>query len=126
MHHSRDTCDAGVLSRAHHFGLGEGAAIAPQTCPPNWWVLGGNRAVQCGALVFKRVSRKVEAAGIEPASEAASPGISTSVSRILVLAWRLLPTGSASASRGVCPASEPRRPRSGNPVYVTPFSSPPD
>jgi len=68
----------------------------------------------------------VEAAGIEPASEAASPGISTSVFRILVLASRLLPTGSVSASRGGCPASGPRRPRSGNPVYVTPFSSPPD
>ena len=73
-----------------------------------------------------RIRKLVEAAGVEPASEAASPGISTSVSRILLLAWRLLPTGSASASRGGCPASEPRRPRGGNPVYVTPFSSPPD
>jgi hypothetical protein len=68
----------------------------------------------------------VEAAGIEPASEAASPEISTSVSRILVLAWRLLPTGSAYASRGACPASGPRRPWSGNPVYVIPLPSPPD
>ena len=58
----------------------------------------------------------VEAAGVEPASEAASLRISTSVSRILVLAWRLLPTGSASASLGECPASRPRRPRCSNPV----------
>ena len=59
----------------------------------------------------------VEAAGIEPASEAVSPGISTSVSRILVLAWRLLPTGSAVASCGGCPASGPQRPWGGNPVF---------
>src|SRR5579859_116754 len=59
----------------------------------------------------------VEAAGVEPASEAASSGISTSVSRILVLAWRLLPTGSASASHGRCPAPGPRRPRGGDPVF---------
>jgi len=37
----------------------------------------------------------VEAAGVEPASEAVSYRISTSVSRILVLARRLLLTGSA-------------------------------
>src|SRR5258708_22926707 len=67
----------------------------------------------------------VEAAGVEPASEAASPGISTSVSRILVLAWPLLPTGSVSARRGAWPAAEPRRPRGGNPVYATPLSRPP-
>src|SRR5712664_3182142 len=59
----------------------------------------------------------VEAARVELASEAVSPGISTSVSRILVLAWRLLPTGSASASCGGCPASRPQRPQGGNPVF---------
>ena len=58
----------------------------------------------------------VEAAGVEPASEAVSNRISTSVSRILVLARRLLLTGSAFASLGRCPASRPRRPRCGNPV----------
>src|SRR5579859_5646146 len=68
----------------------------------------------------------VEAAGVEPASEAASSGISTSVSRILVLAWRLLPTGSASASPGECPGSGPRRPWTSHPVYLIPLPSPPD
>ena len=68
----------------------------------------------------------VEVARIELASEAASPGISTSVSEILVLAWWLLSTGSASASRGACPASGPWRPWSGDPVYVIPLPSPPD
>ncbi|SRR6266487_4950754 len=68
----------------------------------------------------------VEAAGVEPASEAASPGISTSVSEILVLAWRLLSTGSASASRGDCPTSGPWRPCGSDPVYVTPILGPPD
>jgi len=68
----------------------------------------------------------VEAAGVEPASEAAFPGISTSVSRILVLAWRLLLTGSASASRGECPAPRPRRPRGGDSVYVMPLPGPPN
>jgi len=68
----------------------------------------------------------VEAAGVEPASEAASPRISTSVSEILVLAWRLLSTGSASASRGDCPTSGPWRPCGSDPVYVTPFLGPPD
>ena len=58
----------------------------------------------------------MEAAGVEPASEAVSYRISTSVSRILVLALRLLLTGSAFASRGGCPASGPWRPRCGNPV----------
>jgi len=47
------------------------------------------------------------------------------VSEILVLAWRLLPTGSASASRGECPISGPWRPRDGDPDYVTPFLGPP-
>jgi len=61
----------------------------------------------------------VEAAGVEPASEAASSRTSTSVSGILVLAWRLLPTGSASASHGDGPTSRPRRPWDGDPVYVT-------
>src|SRR6266852_5163763 len=42
--------------------------------------------------------------------------MSTSVFRNLVLAWRLLLTGSAFASLGGCPASRPRRPRCGNPV----------
>jgi len=59
--------------------------------PPSPWRVLFNRRAE-GSLV--------EAAGVEPASEAAFPGISTSVSRILVLAWRLLLTGSASASRG--------------------------
>ena len=68
----------------------------------------------------------VEAAGVEPASEAVSLRISTSVFRILVLAWRLLQTGSASASRGGCPALGPRRPQGGNPVYVMPLPGPPD
>ena len=68
----------------------------------------------------------VEVARIELASEAESPEISTSVSRNLVLAWRLLLTGSASASRGACPASGPRLPWSGNPVCVMPYPNPPD
>jgi hypothetical protein len=83
-----------------------------------WVIWGSNRPI--------RIRNLVEAAGVEPASEAASSGISTSVSRILVLAWRLLPTGSASASRGACPTSKPRRPRGGDPVYVTPLLHPPD
>src|SRR5712692_7098600 len=62
----------------------------------------------------RRAAGLVEAAGVEPASEAVSPGISTSVSGILVLAWRLLPTGSASASRGECPTSGPWRPCGGD------------
>ena len=65
---------------------------------------------------FKTRFGLVEAAGVEPASEAVSYRISTSVSRILVLALRLLLTGSAFASRGGCPASGPWRPRCGNPV----------
>ena len=76
--------------------------------------------------VFNTKFGLVEAAGVEPASEAASSGISTSVSGILVLAWRLLPTGSASASRGDCPTSGPWRPRGSDPVYVTPLLGPPD
>jgi hypothetical protein len=80
---------------------------APQTRPPNWCVLGGNGAPRCGSFVFKTRFGLVEAAGVEPASEAASSGTSTSVSGILVLAWRLLPTGSASASHGDCPTSGP-------------------
>jgi len=68
----------------------------------------------------------VEAAGVEPASEAVSLRMSTSVSRILVLAWRPVLTRSASASRGACPTSGPWRPRSGDPVYVTPDPDPPD
>jgi len=47
------------------------------------------------------------------------------VSGILVLAWRLLPTGSDSASRGDCPGSGPWRPRASNPVYVIPLPGPP-
>src|SRR5690348_3518774 len=73
-----------------------------------------------------RIRNLVEAAGVEPASEAASPGISTSVSGILVLAWRLLPTGSAYASHGDCPTSGPWRPQGSDPVYVTPLLGPPD
>ncbi len=67
-------------------------------------------------FVFGSRLSLVEAAGVEPASEAASPGISTSVSGILVLAWRLLPTGSVSASRGDCPGPGPWRPRAGDPA----------
>src|SRR3989442_13333366 len=72
-----------------------------------------------------QVQELVEAAGVEPASEAVSPGISTSVSGNLVLAWRLLPTGSASASCDGCPASRPQRPRGGKPVFfdATPRSA---
>src|SRR5206468_4415754 len=79
-----------------------------------------------GRLRHKARFGLVEAAGVEPASEAASSGTSTSVSGILVLAWRLLPTGSASASHGDCPTSGPWRPRGSDPVYVTPLPSPPD
>src|SRR6266699_4403173 len=86
-----------------------GGMLGAQT-PPNWRALGGNGALWYGRFVFRTWFGLVEAAGIEPAAEAVSPGISTSVSRILVLAWRLLPTGSASASCGGCPASGPQRP----------------
>src|SRR5438445_3235310 len=88
-----------------------------RSLPPKLVRFGGNRAIWCGNSVFKAGFGLVEAAGVEPASEAVSPGISTSVSRILVLAWRLLLTGSASASCGGCPASRPQRPRGGNPVF---------
>src|SRR5581483_352652 len=73
-----------------------------------------------------RIRKLVEAAGVEPASEAVSLRISTSVFRILVLAWRLVLTRSASASRGECPTSGPWRPRSSDPVYVIPVPDPPD
>jgi len=88
--------------------------------------LGRFRTVWRGLPEYKTRFGLVEAAGVEPASEAASPGISTSVSEILVLAWRLLSTGSASASRGDCPTSGPWRPCGSDPVYVTPVLGPPD
>jgi len=49
------------------------------------------------------MSEVVEAAGVEPASEAASFRTSTSVSRSLLSPWGLLPAGSPWASRGASP-----------------------
>src|SRR5207237_3043840 len=66
----------------------------------------------------------VEAAGVEPASDAASAGTSTSVSEILISPSGLLPTGSRAASGGFSPGPEPPRLRTGKPALVTPLSRP--
>ena len=64
----------------------------------------------------------VEAAGVEPASEAASPETSTSVSRILISPIGLLLSGSLWANRGYRPGPEPRCLRTGKPSLVTPLT----
>ena len=116
---------AEMAAELHEAQLEFDRDVSSEPRPTNWCALLVKRPLLCGQFVFKTRFGLVEAAGVEPASEAVSPRISTSVSEILVLAWRLLPTGSASASRGECPISGPWRPRDGDPDYVTPVLGPP-
>src|SRR5215471_6674424 len=104
---------------------------------PNSFIRSGSPYSQCPppsageGLLMTRAQRGrrqsagaglVEAAGVEPASEAECPETSTSVSVIL-----LSPQGSSRGDplrpAAVCsPRPRPRRPRAGQPGFVTPRS----